>query len=138
MKVRLFNDLRIGQSAVSSRLIIQDDISKFCELSGDYNPIHTDAEYASKTLFGRVIAHGPFVLTLITSLFANELPGPGSIYLHQDLRFVHPVYVGDLITAMVEIVELNVEKRTVVLTTVCKNQNEILVITGKAKLKLLQ
>lgn len=138
MNVRQFKDLQIGQVAESSRLIIQEDVTKFCELSGDYNPIHTDENYAKETLFGRVIAHGPFVLTLITTVFATKLPGPGSIYLYQDLRFVQPVYIGDFITARVEILDLNSDKKTVLLNTSCKNQNEKLVIIGTAKLKLLQ
>ena len=138
MKVTKFKDLFVGQTAESSRLITQADIHKFCELSGDFNPIHTDLEYAKNTIFGNVIAHGPFVLTLITTLFASKLPGPGSVYLNQDLKFVSPVYIGDVITATVEIIELNIEKSTVILTTNCRNQKDILVITGVAKLKLLQ
>jgi len=137
MKKHKYEDLYVGQKATDTKVITLENVLKFSQLTGDYNPVHVDREYASKTIFKDIIAHGPYIMTIITTLFANELPGEGSVYLYQDSKFIKPVYINDIITAVIEITSLMPEKRIVVLDTRCVNQNGEDVIIGTAKIKLL-
>lgn len=126
--------LKVGDIASVKRQFFVDDVKSFAKLTGDYNPIHFDESYASQTIFGKPIVHGPLVITLITTLFANELPGYGAVYLSHDVRYLHPVYINDEITAIVEIIEIS-EKQHIFLKTTCTNQNGILILDGVARLK---
>lgn len=128
--------IHVGQYAETSKTITAENIRLYAELTGDYNPIHFDAAYAAGTVFGKPIAHGPYVITLLTTLFANELPGPGTIYLSHDVRFVKPVYIGDEIRARVTVTELLANGHLLMETT-CHNQHGEPVITGIARLKRL-
>ncbi len=128
--------LKVGDFATATRIYTAEDVRRFAELVNDFNPVHFDEEYAKKTIFGRPIVHGPFVITLITSIFASELPGPGCIYMSQEVRYIAPVYIGDEITARVELIEVTV-KGHYVLKTECKNHAGVLVITGTAKAKVV-
>lgn len=128
--------LKVGDFATATRIYSAEDVRRFAELVNDFNPVHFDEEYAQKTIFGRPIVHGPFVITLITSIFASELPGPGCIYMSQDVRYIAPVYIGDEITARVELIEVT-EKGHYVLKTECINNAGVLVITGTAKAKVV-
>jgi 3-hydroxybutyryl-CoA dehydratase len=127
-------DIVIGQKAFAKRKFDAQSVKLFAELTGDYNPIHFDKDYASKTIFGKPIVHGPLVLTLITTLFAKELPGPGSVYLSHDIKFIRPVYYDDEITAVFEVTDVN-PRGHIFINTIAKNQNDETVIEGIARLK---
>lgn len=132
-----FDQLQIGMSAKSTREISEELIKTFSEISGDMNPVHLNEEYAKTTLFKSRIAHGLLVASFISALIANELPGEGSIYLKQDLNFLKPVYIGDIIETAVTITELKTEKKIIKLQTKCSNQNGDEVIAGEAIIKLV-
>jgi len=125
----------IGTKATLSRTITEDDILLFALVSGDHNPIHLDAEYAEKTLFGKRIAHGFLIGSLISAVLGNEMPGPGSIYLGQTLKFLAPIHIGDTVTVTVKVVAIREDKRIVTLHTECTNQHGTLVLSGEATVK---
>ena len=122
----------VGQRVSYTRPISADDISLFAALTGDCNPVHLDNAYAATTPFGHRIAHGMLVASLISAAIANDLPGPGSVYLGQTLKFLAPVYPDDTITATVEVVGVREDKPIVTLRTICTNQNGVQVIDGEA------
>lgn len=125
----------VGTRATRERTITDDDIVRFAEVSGDRNPVHLDEEYAAHSPFGQRIAHGFLVGSLISATIGMDLPGPGSIYLGQTLKFVAPVHIGDTVTVSVEVIKVREDKRLITLRTDCTNQNGILVITGEATVK---
>jgi len=128
-------EIKIGDKATATRTFDENSVIDFAKLTGDYNPIHFDKKYASETIFKKPIVHGPLVITLITTLFATDLPGPGSVYLSHTINYLRPVYFGDKITAEVVVVEIN-ESNHVFLKTVCINQNGDIIIDGIARLKI--
>ncbi len=125
----------IGTQATLSRTITEDDILLFALVSGDHNPIHLDAEYAEKTLFGKRIAHGFLIGSLISAVLGNDMPGPGSIYLGQTLKFLAPIHIGDTVTVTVKVVAIREDKRIITLHTNCTNQHDTLVLSGEATVK---
>ena len=129
---RTFDELSIGDSASLVRIVGRDDIELFAAVSGDVNPAHLDKVFASTDLFGHVVAHGMWTGALISALLGTRLPGPGTIYLGQDLRFRKPVSPGDTITATVTVKEKRPEKRIVILDARCTNQSGDEVLTGAA------
>ena len=130
-----FDELKIGMSAETTKTITETDVVLFAGLSTDINPLHINEEYAKTTVFGSRIAHGILVSGLISATLANKLPGPGCIYLGQDLKFTAPVRINDTVTARVEITELREDKKIVTLSTTCTNQRGEVVIKGSAVLK---
>ena len=128
--------MAIGDLASAKRKFTIDDVRAFAALTGDYNPIHLDELFAAQTLFKQRIVHGPLVITLVTTLFATELPGPGTIYLSHDVKYLHPVFINDEITGVVEVTNIT-EKNHIFVTTTCKNQHGITVLEGIARLKKL-
>jgi acyl dehydratase len=128
----------IGTEASLSRTITEDDILLFAVVSGDKNPLHLDAEYAERSLFGKRIAHGFLIGSLISAVLGNDLPGPGSIYLGQTLRFLAPIHIGDTVTVIVKVVALREDKRIVTLHTNCTNQHGTLVLSGEATVKYMR
>lgn len=127
-------DIQLGQTAQATRKFDKQSVLDFAKLTGDFNPVHFDSDYAAKTIFKKPIVHGPLVLTLVTTLFANELPGPGSVYLSHNVQYFLPVYYDDVITATLEVIEIN-SKAHVFLRTVCSNQHGEIVLDGIARLK---
>lgn len=123
---------KVGDSASLTRAISDDDIRQFADLTGDHNPVHLDDEAAAKTRFGRRIAHGMLGASLISTLIASELPGPGSIYLGQTLKFLSPVYPGDTLTVTVTVAAIKEGKPILTLETICTNQDGTPVIAGEA------
>ena len=121
-----------GDTASLARTISEDDIRSFAEATGDRNPLHLDEEFAKQTRFGRCIAHGMLSASLISAVLANDLPGHGSIYLGQTLKFVAPVFPGDEITARVTVIAIRDNKPVATLETVCINQRDEVVIKGEA------
>jgi acyl dehydratase len=100
-----YEEITLGQKASYSRLVDEAAVKLFAAASGDVNPVHLDAEFAAGTIFKQRIAHGMFTGGLISAAIAMELPGPGSIYVKQDLSFTAPVFLGDTITVNLEVVE---------------------------------
>jgi len=128
--------LTIGQSASFTKRITESDINAFAEISGDFNPIHVDEEAAKKSVFGRRIAHGMLSASFISAVLGMYLPGEGTIYLGQNLKFLKPVDIGDEITAKVTVAEVvNEDKGIYKLSTQCFNQKEEMVIDGEATVK---
>lgn len=128
----------VGARATRSRVITETDMMSFAQSSGDMNPVHMDAEYAARTPFGQRIAHGMMVASLISAVLGNDLPGPGSIYMGQTLKFLAPVHIGDTITANVEVTALREDRRMVTLRTDCINQDGKTVIAGDATIKYIR
>lgn len=133
-----YEDIKIGDSAEVEHTITEDDIRQFGKLSGDFNPLHFDEEWARKTQFGGRIAHGLLTASFISTAIGMKLPGKGSIYLGQEIAFWNPVRIGDAITTKVEVIETHDEKRRVMLSTVCVNQRGETILTGKALVKVMQ
>lgn len=129
-----FADLKVGMTDSVTKTITGEDIDKFADISLDRNPVHLDEEYAAKTMFKKRISHGILVSGLISAVLGTKLPGEGAIYMGQELKFMAPVYIGDTITATIEIVELVAEKNRVICSTICTNQDGKQVIVGKATL----
>jgi 3-hydroxybutyryl-CoA dehydratase len=130
------NEINEGQKAKLSKTISETDVYLFSGISGDFNPIHLNAEYAKDTMFEERIVQGVLILGLISSVIANKLPGPGSILLSQDIKYIAPVKINDTITAIVEITEI-LDEGKVMLKTQCINQRKKLVIDGSAKVKVI-
>ncbi|MDM8349334.1 MaoC family dehydratase [Pseudomonas sp. sp1636] len=128
-----YDILEIGQTASYSKTVEERDIQLFAAVSGDRNPVHLDAEYAATTMFKQRIAHGMFSGALISAAVACELPGPGTIYLGQSMRFTAPVKLGDTLTVRLEILEKLPKFRVRVATRVF-NQNDELVVDGEAEI----
>ncbi len=124
--------LSVGDAAEISKTVTDEDVRTFAELTGDRNPVHLDAEYAAGTRFGRRIAHGMLGASLISAVLANELPGRGTVYLSQTLRFTAPVFPGDTVTARVTVKRVREDKPVVTLETVCTNQRGERVVEGEA------
>lgn len=127
----------VGARATRTRGFTSEDVGRFADLVGDHNPIHLDAAYAERSPFGRPIVHGMLTASLLSAILGEELPGPGCIYLSQSLRFEAPVYVGDTLTASVEVIAARSEKRILTLRTLCVRQDGAVAIAGEAIVKWL-
>jgi 3-hydroxybutyryl-CoA dehydratase len=126
----------VGRSAEMSKTVTEADVVLFAGITGDFNPAHMDAVAAQKGPFGGRIAHGMLTGGLISAVLAMRLPGPGTIYLSQSLRFLRPVRIGDTVTARVEVVEVIEAKRRVRLATTAANQDGEVLVTGEALVML--
>lgn len=126
-----FEELTVGQSAVYARTVTEADIFAFAGVSGDFNPVHVNEELAAASMFGGRIAHGMLSAGFISTVLGTKLPGPGSIYLSQSLKFKAPVKIGDTVVARCTIKELNPEKRKVKFDTVCTVRGKV-VVKGEA------
>jgi 3-hydroxybutyryl-CoA dehydratase len=127
-----FEDIYVGQSASISKTVTNADILILADVTLDRNPVHLDDAFASHTRFGGRIAHGILAIGLISAVLGTQLPGPGTIYLSQQVKFLAPVRPGDTIKAVVEVVALRPEKRIVTLKTNCYNQDNQAILTGEA------
>lgn len=126
--------IKIGDSASLTKTFSDEDVRSFAEISGDKNPVHLDDEFAAQTQFKKRLVHGMLTAGLISAVLGTELPGPGSIYLSQSINFRAPVFIGDTITATVTVTKLREGKPIVTLETVCKNQDDVVVLKGEAVL----
>ena len=131
MKGYFLEDLSVGMSAAYSKTVTESDIAKFAEVSGDNNPLHLDEAFAKTTRFKERIAHGMLSAGFISTILGTKLPGPGSIYMSQNLRFTAPVKIGDTVTARAEITDIRRDKKRVTLVTTCV-VGETVVIEGEA------
>ncbi len=129
---KTIQELRIGEMAEFSKTISESDIYLYAGITGDFNPAHINEAYAAKTFFKTRIAHGMLASGLISAILGNQLPGPGTIYIKQELNFLSPVHIGDTITARVEVSESIIEKNRVRLKTTCVNQEGVIVLEGQA------
>lgn len=134
MNQYLMNELSIGQVETHSITFTEEKVKLFGELTGDMNPQHMDEEFASKSIFKERIVHGMYVGSLFSTIFGMKMPGLGSIYVKQSLKFVKPVFFGDTITAYATLREKNEERNRVYFDCVAKNQNDEVVIIGEAEL----
>ena len=132
MTGKTIDELKVGDQASFSKTITETDVYLYDGITGDFNPAHVDEVYAQSTAFKTRIAHGMLTAGLISNLLGTQLPGPGSIYMSQSLRFLAPVTIGDTITATVEIIEILTEKKRVILKTTCVNQEGTVVVDGEA------
>jgi 3-hydroxybutyryl-CoA dehydratase len=124
--------IKAGDSAEFGKTIAESDIYLYAGLTGDFNPAHVNEIYSQKTFFKTRIAHGMLTAGFISAVIANQLPGPGTIYIRQDLNFLAPVRIGDTITAQVEVIEVLFDKNRLRLRTICTNQDGTKVLEGEA------
>ena len=134
MKGKTINEIKIGDTASFSKTITDSDIKIFAGITGDFNPVHINREFAKDTIFKDRIAHGMLVASLFSTVLGTQLPGEGAIYAGQEMKFIKPVYLDDTITATVTVTEIDIEKNRVTLETIASNQNKDIVIKGFAKL----
>ncbi len=132
---RPFDDIEIGESASVTKTITAELVRAFAEVSEDVNPMHLDADFAAGTVFGEPVAHGMLGASLISAVIGTRLPGPNSIYLGQQLRFVAPVRYGDTLTATCEVVHKRQDKPILKLRTTVTNQDGVVVTEGEAVVK---
>lgn len=125
-------NIKVGDTATITKTITDADIRAFGDLIGDHNSVHLDDEFAARTRFGRRIAHGMLIASLISAALGEKLPGRGTVYLSQTFKFIAPVYPGDSVTARVTVVKLREDKNILTLETVCEKQTGEAVITGEA------
>ncbi len=130
MAAYTMSQLEIGQSASITKTFTKGDVMVFAGFTGDMNPVHVNEDFAKTTKFGRCIVHGPYVATLIGSVLGQELPGGGSVYVSQDIRFRAPVFVGDTITCTMTVREKNVERNRLTLDISITNQDGVVCIDG--------
>lgn len=124
--------LQVGQQAKISTCFSEEDVKKFAALSKDFNPVHLDADFAAQTPFGKQIVHGALVSSLFSGLLGQELPGEGTIYLGQNTKFRKPVFIGQTITASVEISSIRADKPIVTLKTEVRDEAGKLLVSGEA------
>ena len=129
-----FKDISLGQTAEYEKQVTDEDVRKFADISGDYNPIHLDDEFAKDSMFGARIAHGILTASHISAVIGYIFPGPGWIYLGQSLQFRAPVKIGDTVHTAVEVTDTVAEKNIVDLSTVCK-VGDTVVLKGTATIK---
>ncbi|MBE0471569.1 MAG: MaoC family dehydratase [Methyloprofundus sp.] len=126
-------DIEVGMKAQYSQTITDADIKAFAGISGDRNPVHLDEDYATESRFKKRIAHGLMTASYFSAIFGTKIPGEGCVYVSQNLRFKRPVYIGDTVTAIIEVLRVDLEKKRVFFKTVCKVKNKI-VTDGEAEI----
>ena len=120
-------DLEVGMSASYAKTVTETDVILFAGISGDDNPVHINEEFASQTMFKGRIVHGMFMAALISCMAGTRLPGPGGIYIDQQLKFKAPVRIGDTVTATGTVVEILPERRRIRMETVCTVKDKVVV-----------
>ncbi len=138
LKIAKYSDIKLGDTAEVSHTFTEQDIQTFGDLSGDYNPLHFDEEWSKQTMFGGRIAHGILTAALVSNVIGMKLPGTGTIYLSQQMRFMRPVRINDTITAKVEVVAKDDEKERITLRTECTNQDGKTVLDGEALVTIMR
>ncbi len=132
MKGKTIHEIKVGDAAELTKTVTDADVVLFAGITGDFNPAHVNQVWAASTRFRGRIAHGMLSGGMISAVLGMYLPGPGTIYLSQELRFLAPVHIGDTITARVEVQELIKEKNRVRLRTTCQNQDGVIAVDGTA------
>jgi 3-hydroxybutyryl-CoA dehydratase len=129
---RTIDDLKIGDAAEFSKTITEVDIAMFAAISGDFNPLHVDAEYAKTSQFGARVAHGPITLSLCAGILGMRLPGLGTIAVSNQIRYRRPVYIGDTVKTRVEVAALDHERNRATMALLWTNQEDVVVAEGEA------
>ena len=124
--------IQIGQQAVRSITLTSEHVKTFAELTGDFNPLHFDEEFAGKTKFGKLVVQGGLTTGLLHALVATDMPGPGTVFLSQNWKFIAPVYVGDTITATAEVISVHDSKPVTQLDVKVHRHDRELVLEGEA------
>ena len=124
--------IEVGDADEFTKTISESDIYLFAGVTGDLNPAHINETYAKDTFFKSRIAHGMLLAGFISAVIGMKLPGPGAIYIRQELKFLAPARIGDTITARVEVTHIRAEKNRITLKTTCTNQDDTLVVDGEA------
>ena len=132
------DNLHIGQKIEFTEVISESMVEKFAELSGDYNPHHMDESYAEKTRFKKRVCHGMLLASLFSRLTGMYLPGKGSLFFSQSLNFISPAFIDDKVTVEVEIVKISRSTGIITIKTIIKKENNIQLITGDAKVIILE
>ena len=132
MMGKTIEELKVGDTARFSKTISESDVYLFAGITGDLNPAHVNEDYAKDTFFKTRIAHGMLSASFISTVVGTMLPGPGTIYMRQEVSFKAPVKFGDTVTAIVEVVEIMADKKQVRLKTYCINQGNTTVVDGEA------
>ena len=125
-------DLHVGQRAFRSITLTADHVRTYAEMTGDYNPLHFDAEFTSRTKFGKLVVQGGLTTGLLHALVAMDLPGPGTVFLSQNWKFTAPVFIGDTITAVAEVVSVHATKPVTQLKMTIRRQDGETVLDGEA------
>lgn len=129
---KTINELNLGDRAEFTKTVSESDVYLYAGLTGDFNPAHINEPYAEKTFFKTRIAHGMLPAGFISAILGTRLPGPGTVYMGQTLKFRAPVLIGDTITASAEVMEIIADKNRVRLKTTCENQDGVVVLDGEA------
>ena len=132
------DNLHIGQKIEFTEVISEPMVEKFAKLSGDYNPHHMDESYAKKTRFKKRVCHGMLLASLFSRLTGMYLPGKGSLYFSQSLNFISPAFIDDKVTVEVEIVKISRSTGIITLKTIITKENNIELVTGEAKVVVLE
>lgn len=133
---RRYEDIVLGEKIAFSRSYSEDDVNLFVKMSNDTNPLHLSEDYAVTTRFRHRIVPGMLVASMISGVLGTKLPGYGTIYMSQELKFVRPVYLGDMLTCEVEVVEKLDTRKIIILDTKIVNQENKVVISGRATVML--
>jgi len=131
---KTIEQINVGDFAFQEVKISETNVDTFGHITNDLNPAHFDGEYAATTMFKKRISHGMYVGSLFSKVFGMDLPGNGSIYVGQSLKFKRPVYIGDTIKALVTVREINMDRNRVYFDCLATNQNNEVVITGEAEI----
>ena len=134
MQIKTIEQIQVGDRAEFAKTVSESDIYQYAGVTGDFNPAHINENYAAGTFFKTRIAHGMLSAGFISNVVGNQLPGPGAVYIRQNLNFLAPVRIGDTITAIAEVTTVQLEKNRVTLNTRCINQDGTIVIDGEAVL----
>ena len=129
---KTIEELQVGDTAKFSKTVSESDVYLFAGVTGDLNPTHVNEDYAKNTFFKTRIAHGMLSAGFISAVIGTQLPGPGTVYMRQEVNFLAPVQFGDSITAVVEVAEIIADKKRVRLKTYCVNQENTTVVDGEA------
>jgi len=132
LKGKKISQINIGDSAVFQKTLTESDVYNFAGVSGDMNPVHINEEFSKTTIFKTRIVHGMLTASMISTVIGMQLPGPGTIYLAQEIKFLKPVKINDTILAKVEVTQKIEDKNRIILSTICTNQCDEIVISGKA------
>ena len=125
-------NLSVGQKAVRSLTLTAEHVAMYAQITGDHNPLHFDEAFTSKTKFGRLVVQGGLTTGLLHALVAMDMPGPGTVFLSQNWKFIAPVYIDDTITAEAEVLNVHERKPVCQLKIVITNQNSQTVLEGEA------
>lgn len=123
-------DLALGQTATRSLTLTREHVESYAALTGDRNPLHFDEAYAAKTRFGRLVVHGGLTTGILNALVAQDMPGPGTVFMRMDLEFTRPAFIGDTITATATVVELHASKPVCKLAVVIRRSDGEVVVSG--------